>query len=582
VSAILDSFEEIWMVDFEFNQTAEGDNPLPVCMVAQEYHTGRTIRVWQDQLLAMLVPPFRIDLGVLFVAYFAGAELSCFKVLGWALPVCIIDLYPEFRNETNGKKLPSGRGLIGALIYHGYKSIDKIEKEEMRNLVLRGGPWTPEEQVAILDYCETDVVALKHLLDCMADKFTVYSLIRGNYLKAIAHMEYAGIPVDIEIYGKLKKHWATLQNDLIEETNKKYGVYEDGAFKMALFQKYLADNNIAWPMLESYNSKGQLVVTPDTKDDTFKTMCRAYPQLNQLKELRSTLSQLKLFSLQIGRDGRNRTLLSPFRSLTGRNQPSNTKYIFGPAVWMRGLIKPQHGRAIAYIDWSQQEFGIAAALSGDDKMKEAYTSGDPYLSFAIQAGAVPTDATKESHAQERDLYKATVLATQYGMGHDSLAVRIGKHKYEAKELLRLHRETYRTYWTWLDGVTNYASFYGFLYTTYGWYIYKTSDTKERTIQNFLMQANGAEMLRLAATMMVQKGINIIAPIHDAVLVEDSIDRIDNTVQMAQEIMSDASAIILAGFRLSSEAKIVRYPERYQDKRGEDMWNLVMELLERYS
>src|SRR5262245_46554619 len=37
----------------------------------------------------------------------------------------------------------------------------------------------------------------------------------------------------------------------------------------------------------------------------------------------------------------------------------------------------RHG--IAYVDWSQQEFGIAAALSGDAAMQAAYQSGDPYL-----------------------------------------------------------------------------------------------------------------------------------------------------------------------------------------------------------
>ena len=41
------------------------------------------------------------------------------------------------------------------------------------------------------------------------------------------------------------------------------------------------------------------------------------------------------------------------------------------------------------FDFSQQEFAIAAALSGDEKMQAAYRSGDPYLSFARQAGAVP-------------------------------------------------------------------------------------------------------------------------------------------------------------------------------------------------
>ena len=87
-------------------------------------------------------------------------------------------------------------------------------------------------------------------------------------------------------------------------------------------------------------------------------------------------------------------MLSAFRARTGRNQPSNTKFIFGPSVWLRGLIQPPPGYGIAYIDWAQQEFGIAAALSGDPLMMEAYRSGDPYLAFAKQAGAAPPEATK--------------------------------------------------------------------------------------------------------------------------------------------------------------------------------------------
>ena len=109
-------------------------------------------------------------------------------------------------------------------------------------------------------------------------------------------------------------------------------------------------------------------------------------------------------------------MLSPFMSRTGRNQPSNSRFIFGPSAWLRGLIKPNKDRAIAYIDYEQQEFGLAAALSGDEAMKEAYNSGDPYLTFAKQAGAVPDDATKQSHKSERDQFKVCALAVQYGMG----------------------------------------------------------------------------------------------------------------------------------------------------------------------
>lgn len=135
-------------------------------------------------------------------------------------------------------------------------------------------------------------------------------------------------------------------------------------------------------------------------------MARSYLEIALLRELRVALSQMRLSELAVGSDGRNRCLLSAFRARTGRNQPSNSEFIFGPAVWLRGLIQPKSGHGIAYIDWSQQEFGIAAALSGDPLMQEAYLSGDPYLAFAKQAGAVPVDATKQSHKAERDQFKA--------------------------------------------------------------------------------------------------------------------------------------------------------------------------------
>jgi hypothetical protein len=68
-------------------------------------------------------------------------------------------------------------------------------------------------------------------------------------------------------------------------------------------------------------------------------------------------------------------------------------------------------------DWEQQEFGIAAALSGDGAMIEAYATGDPYLTFAKQAGAVPPDVTKQSHPKER--FKVCSLGVQYGMSEQS-------------------------------------------------------------------------------------------------------------------------------------------------------------------
>jgi hypothetical protein len=43
-------------------------------------------------------------------------------------------------------------------------------------------------------------------------------------------------------------------------------------------------------------------------------------------------------------------------------------------------------------------------------------------------------------------------------------------------------------------------------------------------------------------------------------------------------MAEASRIVLAGFELRSEAKLVRYPERYSDARGAKMWATANRIL----
>jgi DNA polymerase-1 len=560
-------FSKIWMVDFEFI-SEPGELPVVVCMVAREYRTGEVIRVWENEF-CLGSPSFLSDQECLVVAYFASAEVGCFLELGWPLPNNLIDLYVEFRALTNGMPTPCGNGLLGALAYFGLSSIDAVEKDEMRELILSGGPWSEMHRLQILDYCQTDVDALIKLLakmECAVD--VERSLVRGRYMIAVAVMERIGIPVDTECLGKLKEKWNDLKSDLIKKVNEVCPVFEGDTFKLNRFAEYLVEHQIAWPRLPT----GGL----DLKDSTFKSMALRFPELNPLRELRYALSQLRLAELPVGSDGRNRCLLSPFRARTGRNQPSNSKFIFGPSVWLRGLIKPSKGFAIAYIDWSQQEFGIAAALSGDPLMQEAYLSGDPYLAFAKQAGAVPDDATKQTHKLEREQFKACVLAVQYGMGAEALADKIGQPVVKARQLLKMHRDTYRAFWKWSDSVLDNAHLHGRLWTVFGWPIRLSGEANPRSLQNFPMQANGAEMLRIACSLMVESGITLCAPIHDAVLIEAQTDQIDQEVTRAKKLMAEASAIVLNGFHLRSDAEIYRYPERYSDERGSAMWTFVME------
>jgi DNA polymerase I len=557
-------FEKIIALDFEFS-CPPGESPEPHCLVAIDVCSGYSWRVFCSQV--DLECPYPTDSKTLIVSYFASAEIGCHLKLGFPVPENILDLYVEFRNLTNNASSRQPSSLLNALTYFGLESIDSVEKDEMRDLAMRGGPFRADEREALLNYCESDVKALLSLFKVMAPKIDLpRAMYRGRYMAQLAVLEANGIPINGHMFRTIKTYWEQIQASLITRVDSNFGVYEGRSFRQKAFANYLFSRGIRWPKLPS----GRM----DLRDETFKSICHTFPELSPLRELRTVLSKLRLSDLSVGKDSRNRCLLSPFASKTGRNQPSNSRFIFGPAVWLRCLIQPEPGNALAYVDWEQQEFGIAAALAGDGPMMNAYSSADPYLTFAKQAGAVPEDATKKSHKNERERFKQACLAVQYGMGAASLSSKLGQSTAYGKHLLNLHKRTYHKFWLWQERVFATALHRGFMETTYGWKMRVGRDYRARTLANFPVQANGAEMLRIAIILAGKAGIKVCAPVHDALLVEGPIDDIGHVVWKAQQCMEQASQYVLGGFKLRSDADIIKHPTHYSDPRGLFMWEQV--------
>jgi DNA polymerase I-like protein with 3'-5' exonuclease and polymerase domains len=235
--------------------------------------------------------------------------------------------------------------------------------------------------------------------------------------------------------------------------------------------------------------------------------------------------------------------------------------------------------AVAYIDFEQQEFAIAAKLSGDNHMLAAYASGDPYLAFGKQAGAIPADGTRDAYASVRELFKTTALAVLYGMEAQGLALKIDQPTIVARDLLRAHHEAYRTFWLWSDAVVDHAKLTGSLHTCFGWTLHGCCGANPRSLRNFQMQAHGAEMLRLACCLATERSVEVCAPVHDALLIAAPIGEIETAVAVTRESMAEASHVVLDGFEVRTEAEITHYPDCFFDARGTQMWNVVTQLIE---
>jgi DNA polymerase I-like protein with 3'-5' exonuclease and polymerase domains len=241
------------------------------------------------------------------------------------------------------------------------------------------------------------------------------------------------------------------------------------------------------------------------------------------------------------------------------------------------LIKPAKGRSLAYVDWKSQEVYIAAKLSQDRALLDAVLSGDPYLAFAKMAGLAPPDATKQTHKDIRDLCKICVLGTNYGMQATSLALRSGLSVVESESLLRRLALAFPTFTEWADHVVNVGQLAGHLSTVFGWTL-RVVNQRPTMLRNFPMQSNGAEMLRLACCLSTERGVQVCAPVHDALLIEAPTNQINEAVAATRAAMAEASRTVLDGLEVDTDVEAIHWPDRYADGRGAVMWERITKLL----
>jgi hypothetical protein len=209
-----------------------------------------------------------------------------------------------------------------------------------------------------------------------------------------------------------------------------------------------------------------------------------------------------------------------------------------------------------------------------------YQTGDPYRQFAAHSLGIlnPTE-------QQRQVYKATVLGRIFGLGAASLARNLGISRAGAERIMHQMHTRYPVLNAWLERVTTKAAHLVPIICTLGWSLTAAGRSgEERTFLNFPMQANGSELMRLA--IIRASRLRLIGCAHDSFLIEDTIDRIEQSVAEMQEIMRRSSRDLLGGFELRADCKpndIVRYPDRFVDKReresGMRHWDRLMMLIE---
>ncbi len=580
---------KIWSVDSEFS-APPGEPPAPHVVCAKELRSGQEVVIWCAGPEPVADPPWDPEEDIV-LDYAGCAEHGVFLALGWKFPKRHWDWLVELK-VLYGTQLPPGANswkLLDQCVAHDIRTMDSEEKQRWRALAIRGGPFTQEEREGLTAYCWEDVYLVEKLFHRTAprlwkrDRWSDQAYLRGNAAQCFARMERRGIPIDTATWDLLKTNWNTVLNELTAQVVKHWPVFKwlkkeaRYGVDFVAWAETMKARKIPWPRTDSGR--------PATDGDTLRDMSTAFPQLAPLVELMATRSQFRLGpGLAIGADGRNRTGLMPFTSSTGRCQPSNAAFIFGPSCWVRYLITPAPGTALAYVDLSAAEIGIAAILSGDHQLWEDYAT-EPYVRFGVAAGLIPSWGSKKTHPVERDQAKNLMLGVGYGMGIRALARKLNVTIDKARDLLGVHRLRYHAYWSFSQRTAERAKKGIPAHTCYGWRWtplrdgggVAVLDRGERSVRNWPMQATCASILHRAVILAQHRGIRVLASVHDALLVEAPEDQILEVAKATEKVWGEASRLALKK-ELRSSTKVINPGERFVEGRGTGTWNLVQTIL----
>jgi DNA polymerase I len=582
-------FTTINVCDFEY-EVADGELPNVLCMVVYVLNKFlqhvRTIRMWRGGFGSE--PPFDIGHSALFVAYSAWAELTCFMALGWKFPVHVFDLHTAYLAASNillpynpdEKRKRQRKRLPDACRAYGIEGWEQINKDTMAQDIGEGR-WRDYGQESVSSYCEEDVKKSTELFirqlrgsNRLQSASVGHVLHWSNYsAKVVAQIQARGMPIDTVLWNLVQENKAAIIVALIRKFDPsqgtEYPIYTlEGEWSYARFEHWLISIGVvSWPRLDS----GQL----DIDSDAFRLM-NFIPGIEELHALRDSLGVILRAKLPIGHDGRNRPSLFPFCTASGRN--AHAKSLFNAHASMRSFMVFPEGTIGVYLDWRTQEVGIAAALSDDKRYKADYSGGDIYHGLAELCGqtfGLDQKQWKKSHSEVRQRMKSLQLAISYGMGVPSLARGLNRHPLIARTIIQLHQQKYPRFWEWRANMVQQAMLNRKIETVYGWPLYISHSPNKRTLYNFPMQSNGAEMLRLAAQRLCEAGLIPNMLIHDGILLEM---RNKEEVAHAIEIMKGAGRDVCDGFEIGVDVdQMLEHGKRYEDKRpvAKKMWDTIM-------
>jgi len=203
---------------------------------------------------------------------------------------------------------------------------------------------------------------------------------------------------------------------------------------------------------------------------------------------------------------------------------------------IRQAFLAETGKVLVAADYSQMELRVAAHLSGDPAMIEAFQAGHDFHA-----------QTAERMHVDRHVAKIINFSILYGKGAFGFARDLGTTVAEAKTYIEQYFQTYSTLKSYLDENLVLARKQGYLETMFGRRRYfpdlKTGNhnaqaAAEREALNLPIQGTQADILKMAmCELKLPEGAKLILTVHDELVAETPLGLAAETAEALKKAMT---------------------------------------------
>lgn len=361
----------------------------------------------------------------------------------------------------------------------------------------------------------------------------LYREVELPLIRVLFSMEEAGIRVDREkllSYGKvLKEKIDGLQKEIYQMAGETFNLNSPQQLGIILFEKMGIPG-------------GKKTKTGySTAVDVLEKLQEDYPFVGKILEYRTYAKLNSTYAegllSYIGEDERIHGVFQQTVTATGRlsstdpnlqNIPIRTEM----GKKFRAVFIPKEGCVFLDADYSQIELRILAALSGDEKLIEAYRSDrDIHKVTASQVFHVPLSAVTDTLRRNA---KAVNFGIVYGISAFGLSEGLSIGRAEAKEYITRYFETYPKVKEYLDQEIEFAREHGYAKTLLGRRRplpeihaanFMRRSFSERVAMNAPIQGTAADMMKIAMNTVFQRleernlQSKIVLQVHDELLLE---------------------------------------------------------------